>query len=71
MRVPENLNLHMWVEFLEWKIEELTNSSPKKAVIKLDRIVKSNHSRTLEVDQRHTTFEKRLFNKKKVTECKK
>ena len=33
------------------QIEELTKFLPKKTKIKLDRIVKSNHFRTLEVDQ--------------------
>lgn len=36
------------------------NLLPKKALMRLDRMVKSCHSRTLDVDQSHT-FEKHLF----------
>ena len=65
MWLLEILNLHMWVGFVAQQIEELTKFLPKKTKIKLDRIVKSNHFRTLEVDQISYHIWKALNNKKK------
>ena len=38
-----------------WQSEELDKFSPQKATIKLDKTVKTNHFRTLELNQRGTT----------------
>ena len=40
----------------KWQSKELGNSYVQKSVMKVDRVFKNNHFRTLEINQRHTAI---------------
>lgn len=45
----------MYIWRLEWLSEKLGKSSLQKAIIELDRIIKNNHLKMLEVDHKDPT----------------
>ena len=55
------------VELLEQLSEELDKSSPQKVIIKLDKVVKNKHIKTLEIDQMHIAH-REAFIQEKFTE---